>query len=171
MISAAQILREARRLGRLSQSELASRAGISQSVVSAYERGHREPSLATLTRLVEATGCRLGVDVLPPAAAVRGLPASPLGQKLRRHRRAILALADRSGADNVRVFGSVARGEDTGGSDIDLLIDPRAGVGLFDLIEFETALEELLGVEVDVVPAAGLKPWVRDTVLVEAIAL
>jgi len=170
MKTAAQILREARSLGRRSQSEVAARAGVSQSVVSAYERGHRQPSLATLARLVEATGCRLDLEVTAPAAA-RGLPVSPLGQQLRRHRRAILALADRAGADNVRVFGSVARGDETIGSDIDLLIDPRAGVGLFDLIEFETALRELLGVEVDVVPAEGLKPWVRETVVVEAIAL
>ncbi|MCP3994215.1 MAG: helix-turn-helix transcriptional regulator, partial [bacterium] len=49
----------------LSQGELAARAGVSQPMISAYERGRREPSIATLSRLVAAAGCELEIDVRP----------------------------------------------------------------------------------------------------------
>ena len=60
---AGSLLREARRRAHLSQVELARRAGVAQSVVSAYESGTRQPSLPTLTRLVAATGLDLDVRV------------------------------------------------------------------------------------------------------------
>lgn len=69
------------------------------------------------------------------------------------------------------MFGSVARGEDTATSDIDLLVDLDHGVGLFDLLGLERELGKLLGVDVDVVPADTLKPRIRALVLGEAIPL
>jgi predicted nucleotidyltransferase len=60
---------------------------------------------------------------------------------------------------------------DTATSDIDLLVDLEEGVGLLDLIGLERELSELLGVDVDVVPAATLKPRIRARVLAEAIPL
>jgi len=69
------------------------------------------------------------------------------------------------------VFGSVARGEDNDASDIDLLVDLDAGVGLVTLIRLQQAMTELLGHEVDVVPASSLKPGFRADVLAEAIPL
>src|SRR5579884_4509498 len=61
--AAGQVLRDARVRAGLSQVELARRAGVTQSVVSAYESGARQPSLPTLQRLVQATGCELKVLV------------------------------------------------------------------------------------------------------------
>lgn len=69
------------------------------------------------------------------------------------------------------MYGSVARGEDTATSDIDLLVDLDDGVSLVDLIGLERELRKLLGVDVDVVPADTLKPCIRALVLSEAIPL
>lgn len=165
------LIREARRRARLSQTDLARRAGVAQSVVSAYESGHREPSVRVLARLIEATGQEL---VFSLAAAPRnrlGLPDTRLGRRLRYRRRAMEQIAAARGAHNIRVFGSVARGEDGEASDVDLLVDLDADVGLFQLLGLRRELSDLLGVDVDVVPSAALKPRVRDEVVAEAIAL
>jgi predicted nucleotidyltransferase len=74
-------------------------------------------------------------------------------------------------AHNVRVFGSVARGDNVPSSDIDLLVDFDEGVGLLDLIGLERELSNLLGVKVDVTPADSLKPRIRDQVLRETVPL
>ena len=71
----------------------------------------------------------------------------------------------------MRVFGSVARGEDTAGSDIDLVVDLDDGVSLIGLEGLRRELVELLRSNVDVVPAATLKPGTRNEILAEAIAL
>lgn len=91
--------------------------------------------------------------------------------KLTQRRHEILRLAERYKADNVRVFGSVARGEATDGSDIDLLINTKPGCSLFDLGGLLEDLKELLGQPVDLVTEDGLKPHLRDRVLREAIPL
>lgn len=140
-------------------------------MISAYEADRREPALRTLAKLIEATGHELAVELIPAPRNWLGLPDTRLGRRLRRHRRAVIALADRRGTRNVRVFGSVARGEDTAASDIDLLVDVEEGVGLVALSGLRRELGELLGVGVDVVPASTLKSAVRDEVLAEAIAL
>lgn len=165
------IIREARRQGRLSQTDLARRAGVAQSVISAYESDRREPGLRTLTRLIEATGHQLVLEVLPAPGRTLGLPDTPLGRRLRRRRRAVIELAARRGAHNVRVFGSVARGEDTESSDVDLLVDLDDGVGLVALAGLVRELSDLLDVGVDVVPAAQLKQTIRDEVLAGAVPL
>ena len=165
------MIRTARRAARLSQTDLARRAGVAQSVISAYESGRREPSFPMLVKLVEATGHRLAVELVAAPSDRLGLPDTRLGRRLRRHRRAVLELAAQRGARDVRVFGSVARGEDTEASDVDLLVDLDEGVGVVSLAGLRRELAELLGVEVDVVPAATLKPGVRADVLAEAIAL
>lgn len=165
------MIREARRQARLSQADLARRAGVTQPVISAYESDRREPSLGMLTKLVEATGGRLAVEVVPAPRHLLGLPDTRLGRRLRRHRRAVIDLAGQRGARNIRVFGSVARGEDSDTSDVDLLVDLDEGVGVVSLTGLRRELGELLGVGVDVVPAVALKPGIRDEVLAEAIAL
>jgi uncharacterized protein len=169
--TAGAVLREARQRARLSQTDLARRAGVAQSVISMYEADRREPGLRTLTKLIEATGHKLSLQLIPPNPDQLGLPDSPLGRRLRRHRRAVLELLGRAGASNPRVFGSVARAEDTAASDIDLLVDLEDTVGLVTLARLTRELTALLGAEVDVVPAATLKPGIRDRVLTEAIAL
>lgn len=151
--------------------ELARRAAVAQSVISAYESDRREPGLAMLTKLVEAAGHELVIDVRPSPTLRRGLPDSRLGRRLRRRRRSVIEAASRRGASNVRVFGSVARGEDTEGSDVDLLVDLNDGVGLVAVSALTREIAEIIGVDVDVVPADSLKAAMRDRVLAEAIPL
>jgi predicted nucleotidyltransferase len=86
-------------------------------------------------------------------------------------REAILEVAARNGAYNVRVFGSVARGEADERSDVDFLVDMEPGRTLLDLGGLHADLEELLGVKVDVGTERSLKPRIRDRVLREARAL
>ncbi len=71
----------------------------------------------------------------------------------------------------MRVFGSVARGEDTTDSDIDLLVDVSAGVGLIGMARCQHDLQSLLDAQVDLVPADDLKPGVARSVLAEVVAL
>lgn len=171
MTASADLLRRARTAARLSQNDLAARAGVAQPMISAYESGHREPSLPTLTKLVEATGHRMRIELEPAPADQLGLPDTRLGRLLRRHRRAILEIAAKRKAHNVRVFGSVARGEDHADSDVDLLVDLERGVGLVGLAGLTRELTELLGVPVDVIPADTLKARIRDEAVGEAIVL
>ena len=90
---------------------------------------------------------------------------------LREKREAILLIAARYGAHNVRVFGSVARGEADERSDIDFLVDMEPGRSLLDLGGLLMDLQELLGSNVDVVTERGLKPRIRERVLKEAVTL
>lgn len=168
---AGEVLREARKRARLSQTDVARRSGVAQSVISAYESGRREPGVGTLARLVQATGHELELDIVPAPDRQLGLPDTPLGRRLRRRRRAVIETAAKRGAHNVRVFGSVVRGQDTSSSDIDLLVDLDKGVGVVRLAGLKRELTDLLGVNVDVVPAESLKPRIRAQVLAEAIPL
>jgi uncharacterized protein len=165
------VLREARQRAGLSQSELARRAGVAQSVISAYENGRREPGMAMLAKLVEAAGHRLRVEAVEVPGAVRGLPATVLGRRLRRCRTAVIDTAERRGARNVRVFGSAARGTDSESSDVDLLVDLDPDVGLVSLVALQRELAEIVGRDVDVVPVASLKPALVSEILAEAIPL
>lgn len=90
---------------------------------------------------------------------------------LRSKRQEILRVATKHGARNVRVFGSVARGEADAKSDIDLLIDLEPGRGLLDHAALWLELEQLLGRKVDVVTARGLRDRIRERVLAEAVPL
>ena len=90
---------------------------------------------------------------------------------LQAKREDILRLAEQYGARNVRIFGSVARGEDDEQSDIDLLVDMEPGRGLLDLGALLMDLRELLDCEVDVVTERSLRERMRDRVLQEAVTL
>lgn len=79
-------------------------------------------------------------------------------------REAILALGLTHGARNIRVFGSVARGESDDSSDVDFLVEFESGRTLFDLIRLRLALKDLLGTEVEITTPATLL-YVRDRVL------
>lgn len=94
-----------------------------------------------------------------------------IDELLGRRRDEILATAARHGARNIRVFGSAARGETDGESDIDFLVEMEPGRSLLDLGGLLMALRALLGREVDVVSERGLKARIRDQVLNEAVAL
>lgn len=88
---------------------------------------------------------------------------------LRMNREEILRIAAQHGARNVRVFGSVARGEADDRSDIDLLVEMEPGRSLLDLGGLQYELERLFGRPVDVVTERGLKARIRDRILREAI--
>jgi len=87
---------------------------------------------------------------------------------LKTHRKEILSIAARNGAVNVRIFGSVARGDNRPDSDIDFLVNLEAGRSLLDLARFLRELQTLLGQKVDVVTEAGLRARIRSDVLREA---
>jgi uncharacterized protein len=70
---------------------------------------------------------------------------------------------------SLRLFGSVARGEEVEGSDVDLLVQFNRPVGLFHFVKVKERLEEILGTEVDLVSQGGLKRQLRDRVLAEAV--
>ncbi|NEE04657.1 helix-turn-helix domain-containing protein [Phytoactinopolyspora halotolerans] len=157
------MLREARRRANLSQMELARRAGVTQSVVSAYESGQRQPALPTLARLIEATGHDIDL-VLRPREAPLHQSSGPLASKVHAHRAELRKAAAKYGASNLRLFGSVARGEESESSDVDLLADFSPGTSLFTLARLRRDLEAILDAPVDIVPASDLKPGVRADV-------
>jgi predicted nucleotidyltransferase len=97
--------------------------------------------------------------------------AGPSMDQLASLRAEILAAAARHGATNVRVFGSVARGDADAASDVDFLVDFEAGRSLLDLASLLVELEDLLGHPVDVVTEPGLKARIRQRVLAEAVAV
>lgn len=86
-------------------------------------------------------------------------------------RDAVLRIAARHGATNVRLFGSVARGEAGAGSDLDVLVSMAPGRSLLDLIALGEELERLLGRPVDVVSDRGISPYLLEQILADAIAL
>jgi len=90
---------------------------------------------------------------------------------LQSKRKEILKLADHYGAYDVRVFGSVARGEADDKSDIDILVKMKKGRSLMDLGGFLFDLQELLGRKVDVVSENGLRTRIKDRILSEAVNL
>ena len=94
-----------------------------------------------------------------------------LSEVLENKREEIIRVAARHGASNVRIFGSVARGESDEKSDLDLLVTMEPGRSLLDHAALWLELQELLGCEVDVVSEKGLRPRMRDRVLKEAVPL
>ena len=126
---------------------------------------HRAPEavlipFAQYRRLVEAS------DSDDAAAA-----ASPARAALSRHRSLIERLARANRVVDVKVFGSVARGDDGPDSDIDLLIEPADDASLFDIAQLEIDLEDLLGRPVDVVSRRALVGGRDDSILREAVPL
>lgn len=94
-----------------------------------------------------------------------------LSELLQEKREEVLRICAKYGARNVRVFGSVARGEADEQSDLDFLVEMEPGRSLFDLGGLQYDLEQLLGCPVDVVTEQGLKARIRDRVLREALPL
>lgn len=94
-----------------------------------------------------------------------------LADRVHTHADEINAAAEVQGVKVLGLFGSVARGEERPDSDVDLLLDVPKGVGLFALGRLASRLRELLGAEVDLVPEAGLKPGIRESVLADLRSL
>ncbi len=90
---------------------------------------------------------------------------------LKTKREEILRIATQHGARNVRVFGSVAKGEARPDSDVDFLVEMEAGRSLFDLARLTVDLEDLLRRDVDLVEQKALHWYVRERILEEAVPL
>lgn len=153
-------LRAARTRAGLSQAGLARRAHTSQPAIARYEAGTVMPSIATLERLLSATD----------ASLVLGTSRRGSGRidRLRRSRAELTDAARARGVSMIRVFGSVARGNDTRASDVDLLVDLAPGRTLIDLIGFKHDAERILGQPVDVATPSLMKPRVRKQALRDA---
>ncbi len=80
----------------------------------------------------------------------------------------ILAMAAEVGASDIRVFGSRSRGDALPDSDLDLLMTFPRGTTLFDMARLKRALEDRLGIRVDILTPASLHPLLKDSILAEA---
>ena len=134
----------------MTQSQVAAAARVSQPNLSAYENVRRSPSPAVLARIVQA---------------LAGRPSARIEQ----HRDRIRQIVTEHNAAKPRVFGSIARGEDQPGSDVDLLVAFTDEASLLDEVGLRCALTDLLQVEVDVVAVDTLRGSFRDRVLREAV--
>ena len=121
-----------------SQVELSARSGVAQPNIAAYESGRRKASAQMLARLRDATRPK-------PSEAV-ATNREALVQILKAHR-----------MSEPRVFGSAAAGSDAPGSDLDLVVDLAGDGDLLDIIDGADALEELLGIKVDIVTSRSLR--------------
>jgi len=83
----------------------------------------------------------------------------------------ILTLASQYGIKSIKVFGSVARGNDKRGSDVDFLVNFEEGRTLFDLIEFKNELEELLDRKVDVITENAIHWYLKEKIMQEAVEI
>ena len=146
-----ETLRRRRLAAGLSQRALALRSGVPQPNIAAYEIGRRTPAVGTLERLESVLNV-------------------PTFDRLRSMREPIIRAAANRQLGEVRVFGSVARGEAVADSDVDLLVRPGRGASIFDLAGFMAEVEEMLGVSVDVVSDRGSGP-IMDRIRAEAVML
>ncbi|MEU2201577.1 helix-turn-helix domain-containing protein [Isoptericola sp. NPDC019482] len=129
-------LRAERERAGLTQARLAELARIAPSNLSAYESGRRPASPAMVERIRRA--------MVRPS------------DRLREKREQVLTIIARNGGTNPRVFGSVARGDDTPASDLDIVVDVRPE-DAWRFVSTPRELSELLGVHVDVVTERGLR--------------
>jgi predicted nucleotidyltransferase len=154
----------------LSQAELARRGGTSQPAVARYESGAASPSVRTLERLLHAAGQRLMLSAEPAGATASF--ASERMRRLRAARPSLERATRRIGASNLRVFGSVARGDDRPDSDVDLLVDFDVHTqGALPLIRLRREFSDLLGEQVDLAAVDLLLPEVAARALTEAVPL
>lgn len=143
-------IRTARHAAGMSQSQLARAARVPQPNLSAYENGRRTPSPEVAERI---------------AKALQGRPS----ERLREHRDEVRVTVAHHRASDPRVFGSVARGDDVVGSDLDLIVSFTDEASLLDEVGLRLALTDLLGIAVDVVAADTLRGPFGERVLNEAV--
>ena len=127
----------------------AAAAGMTQAQIAA-EIGRSQPEVSRLLRFHGTT---------------------PLARRLRASRAEVLRAVAEAGGRDVRVFGSVARGEDDEGSDVDLLFVMGRPLSLMELGQLEDEVSAAVGAPVDLVPESSLRPALRDRALVEAVPL
>lgn len=170
-LSAAELIRTTRLLAKMSQSQLAYLAGVTQSVISLYERGLRQPSLPVLQHLIFATGHELKIEVLPFTDTSPNALSGPIGKKLTLHENRVKQILKSHRVSKASIFGSVARGQDSTQSDIDILIEIPPKMGFFEFSNLKRELENILKTKVDLIPADSLKPSIAKEVEGDLIAL
>ncbi len=94
-----------------------------------------------------------------------------LGDLLQSHKKELLKVAAKHGAINIRIFGSVARGDSKEASDIDFLVRMEKGRSLLDLVALWQDFEGLLGKKIDIVTEGGMSPYLKDKINKEAVPL
>ena len=141
------------------------RARASDMLVSAVRAGYAAG--LTQRQIADAIG-RSQPEV---SRLLRFHGTTPLGQRLQRRRPQVLEILRHAGITNPRVFGSVARGEDSEDSDIDLLVDLPEGFGLLSLTRLEGKVAAVLDSPVDIVPASALRVNVSESALSDAVPL
>ena len=165
-----QAVVNARLANGLSQADLAARIGTTQSAIARLESGAVSPSIATLRRLADTLGITFEIR---PASGLTSRPAQGPGltlEDLRSRREEILSIAAARGARNVRVFGSVARGQAGPESDVDFLVELEPNRTVLDVSELILDLEEALGRRVDVVQVRWRSP-IAEQIEREAVPL
>jgi predicted nucleotidyltransferase/DNA-binding XRE family transcriptional regulator len=167
----AHVLRDARQLGGLTQAQLSTRSGVTQSVISAFERGRREPGAETFLMLIEAAGLDFIIRVPTNSHQHPTLPDSAQTRALVKPRQQILDLVAEHHASNVRIFGSVARGEARPDSDIDILVDFGPNTGLFSIVALQESLSKLLHFPIDLGDPKSLNPHVQPSVAKDQLSL
>ncbi len=83
----------------------------------------------------------------------------------------IYDIAHKHNAVKVYVFGSCARGEENINSDIDFLADFNTDASLFDFMDIQDELEKLFNCKIDIVSSRGLNPYIRESIMAEAVAI
>ena len=162
----ADVVGARRGLDRARAKGAVAQARFEAAIVRAASRGLSQRELA-----VGASVSQPYVSQLVASHSGRFVPRSRLGYVLAAHRRQLLEIVRRYGAHNVKVFGSVARGDDGPSSDIDLLVDIPDDMGLFTLARMELDVQDLLGESVDLVPSRMLKSGVRQSADLDAAPL
>ena len=146
----------------VSRAELARRMHTDRSTVGrVLDPADESVTLSTLSRAAAALGREPAVILAPERPSVL----------LERHRAALRQIADRWGLTNVRVFGSVARGDDAATSDLDLVADMPAELDLLDVGAIGEEMSAVLGRKVDLGETQALKPHVRENIERESVAL
>lgn len=143
------------------QAVLAARAALVRAVRQAAAEGMTQAEIAA----------QIGRSQPEVSRLLRFHGTSPLARRLRTHRAEVLHLIAAAGGTNVRVFGSVARGTDQAGSDIDLAFTMSRPLSLFELEDLEHRVAHAVGAAVDLVPDHAIRPAPRSRVLTEAVPL
>jgi hypothetical protein len=151
----AELLRRARRKRGLSQRGLAVAAGVSPTVVARIESGKTQPTLTTLAKLLAGAGFAPSVELVSTARPSTLLTA---------HREELARLTERYRVRSIKVFGSVALGTDRPDSDLDLLVEFEPSVPGLARVDFAEAVEDLLGVKVDMINPASADPRFLRTI-------
>ena len=140
---------------------------LQRSVLNANESGVSQREIAKALGVTQSAVSQMIATSRERAKLARG----PVGRKLAEHRAEVIRIARSRGASNVRVFGSVARGEDDEDSDVDLLVSMPGKLSMFTIAGLGMDLEDLIGFPVDIIPEQLVKREVLPTLSASAVTL